>query len=206
MHIKRPEFEEMFMLHAIIAAVRSSCLVRRVGAVLVKDKRIIASGYNGAPPEVVTCLEKNECFYQRLAHDDAERGLGKFEILKEERKAFCSAIHAEKNALNQCSVHGVSAIGSVLYSTNFPCPGCVRDSIIPNRVAKVVVWKGYLQNKLLTHDEYSLSNYWLGQAGVKICKMDLSHQRIQEIFSLALLVGDRTDYRFVAPTLLPLES
>ncbi len=194
------------MLHAILAGVRSSCLIRRVGAVLVKDRRIIASGYNGAPPEVTTCLEKGECFYQRLAHDDAEKGVGTFAILKEERKSFCTAIHAEKNALNQCSLHGISAVGAVLYVTNFPCPGCVRDSIIPNKVSKIVVWKEYLQNKLLTHDEYSLSNNWLGQAGVRVCKMDFSRERIEEVFSLALSVGDRTAYRFVAPALLPPES
>ena len=206
MPIKRPSWDEMFMLHAILAGVRSSCLIRSVGAVLVKGKRIIASGYNGAPPDVVTCLEKEECFYQRLAHEDAEKGIGPFSLLKEERKSFCSAVHAEKNAINQCSIHGISAVGTTLYITNFPCPGCVRDSILPNRIERVVVWKEYLSNKLLTHDEYSLSNHWLQQAGVKLAKMDFTRSRMQEVFSLALLVGDRTDYKFVAPVALPLHS
>jgi dCMP deaminase len=206
MSSKRPTWDEMFMLHAILAGIRSSCLVRQVGAVLVRDKRIIASGYNGAPPNVTTCLEKEECFYQRLAHDDAEKGLGAFDILKEERKAFCSAIHAEKNAVNQCSVNGVSAAGTTLYISNFPCPGCVRDTIIPNRIEKIVVWKEYLSNKILTHDEYTLSNFWLGQAGVKISKMDFSRERIERIFSMALFVGDRLPYRFTAPVTLPLRS
>lgn len=204
--IRRPSWEETFMFNAILAGVRSSCIVRGVGAVLVRDKRIIASGYNGAPPNVTSCLDTGVCFYQELAHQDSEKGLGTFEILKEERKSFCNAVHAEKNAVNQCSLNGVSAAGSILYSTNHPCPGCVRDVIIPNRIVKVVVWKEYLQNKLLTHDEYSLANFWLQQAGIAVCKMDLSKERMQEIFSLTLQVGNRSSYKFVAPVTLPLRS
>jgi dCMP deaminase len=206
MSIKRPTWDEMFMFHAISAGVRSSCLVRGVGAVLVRDKRIIASGYNGAPPDIETCLDKGECFYQRLAHDDAEKGLGTFEILKEERKSFCNAAHAEKNALSQCSSQGIKADGADLYSTNHPCPGCVRDVIVPNHIRRVIVWKEYLQNKMLTHDEYSLANFWLQQAGIKVCKMELSRARMEEIFSLMLKVGDRTSYKFNAPVTLPLRS
>lgn len=202
MQIKRPSWDEMFMIHAIMAAVRSSCLVRSVGAVLVKEKRVIASGYNGAPPDVESCLDRGECFYQRLAYEDSLKGHGDFLILKEERKSSCNAIHAEKNAINQCSIHGISTVGSVLYSTNFPCPGCVRDAIIPNRIEKVVVWKEYLSNKLLTLDEYSLSKFWLQQAGIKICKMNMERSRVQEISALALMVGDRSEYKF-DPNLMP---
>ncbi|MFA6405260.1 MAG: deaminase [Candidatus Paceibacterota bacterium] len=186
----------MFMLNAILAGVRSSCLVRQVGASLVKGKRIVASGYNGAPKNVITCLDKGECYYQRLAYDDSLKGHGDFTVLKEERKQFCSAIHAEQNALNQCLEHGVEPKGSTLFVTNDPCPGCTKN-IIQAEVAKVVVWKDYLRNKLLTEDEYSVSRYWLAQAGVAVTKLDLSRERIQEIFSLALSVGDRTLYQFV---------
>ena len=192
----RPTWDEMFMLQAIISATRGSCLVRHVGATLVRGKRIIASGYNGAPPDVETCLDTGVCFYQNLADQDAIKGLGEFSVLKEQRKDFCSAVHAEKNAINQCSRNGVSAECSELYITNFPCPGCVRDVIIPNKIVGIVVWKEYLQNKLLTMDEYEVSKFWLAQAGIKVRKMEFSKDRMQEIFLQALSVGDRLEYRF----------
>ena len=193
----RPSFEETFMLKAMIAATRSNCLIRHVGAVLVRDNRVIADGYNGAPPDVETCLEKQVCFYQGLAYQDSLiEGQGSYEDLKEKRKDFCVVIHAEKNAYNQCSRFGVSAQGATLYCTNYPCPGCVRDVIIPNKTVEVVVWKDYLRNKLLTIDEYGLSQSLLVQAGVKLRKFDLPKARIREIFEMALLAGDRTDYQF----------
>lgn len=195
----RPNWDESFMIQAMLAATRASCLVRRVGAALVKDKRVIASGYNGAPPGIENCLETGTCFYQDLAHQDSVRGLGAFEVLKEQRKEFCSAIHAEKNAINQCTKHGVSPYGADLYITNFPCPGCVRDVIIPNEIRTVVVWKDYLENKLLTMDEYKVSKFWLDQKKIEVRKLDLPRERIQNIFAQALLVGDRTSYRFDIP-------
>lgn len=192
----RPTWDEMFMVQAVLAATRGSCLVRYVGAVLVRDKRIIASGYNGAPPGVQTCLESQVCFYQDLAYQDSLKGLGIYEDLKEKRKDFCSAVHAEKNAVNQCSKYGVRADGSILYVTNYPCPGCVRDVIIPNQLSEVVVWQDYLSNPLVTMDEYAVSEYWLKQAKIPVRKLDLSQERLQEIFSLALSVGTRLSYRF----------
>src|SRR3989344_8346464 len=153
MSFERPSWDEMFMLHAILSSVRSSCLKRRCGAVLVKEKRIIASGYNGAPPGIDTCLETGVCFYDGLAYQDAEKGLGDFETLRDQRKEFCIVVHAEKNAVNQCSLHGISAAGTTMYITNFPCPRCVIDVIIPNKIAKIFVWKDYLRNPVLTMDE-----------------------------------------------------
>jgi dCMP deaminase len=196
MEFTRPSWDEMFMLQAILGAVRSSCLVRRCGANIVKDKRIIASGYNGAPPEVETCLSTGVCFYQDLAFQDSEKGLGSYEVLKEQRKEFCNVVHAEKNAIAQCSVHGTSPVGGTMYSTNYPCPGCVRDAIIPNKIAKVVIWKDYLRNVLLTRDEYDVSKYWLGQAKIEVVKLNLPEARINQIFQESLRAGDRLDYRF----------
>lgn len=205
MGIQRPTWDEMFMVNAILAGVRSSCLIRQVGASLVKGKRVVASGYNGAPKNVVTCLDKGECYYQRLAHDDSVKGLGTFVMLKEERKQFCSAIHAEQNALNQCLEHGIEPQGSTLYVTNYPCPGCTKN-IIQAEVSKIVVWKDYLRNKLLTEDEYSVSSHWFSQAGVMVSKMDMSRSRISEVFSLALSVGDRTLYQFADVDFSPPQS
>ncbi len=196
MIFERPSWDETFMLHAILASVRSNCLVRRCGAVLVKEKRVIASGYNGAPPGIETCLETGVCFYQGLAYQDSQKGLGTYEQLKDARKEFCIVIHAEKNAINQCSLHGVSAAGTTMYITNFPCPRCVIDVIIPNRIAKIFVWKDYLRNKLLTMDEYQVSKFMLAQAGIEIEKLDLSSERMLDIFRESLSTGERLPYQF----------
>lgn len=196
----RPTWDETFMFQAMVASTRSNCLIRHVGATLVLDKRVVATGYNGAPPNVETCLEKQVCFYQDLAYQDSLTGLGTYEVLKEQRKEFCSVIHAEKNVYNQCSLHGVSARGGILYCTNYPCPGCVRDVIIPNFTSEVVVWKDYIRQPLLTMDEYQLSKHWLVQAGVKLRKFDFPEKRIKEIFGMMLTTGLRTDYKFVPLT------
>jgi dCMP deaminase len=202
MQFQRPSWDEMFMIHAILSAVRSSCLVRRCGAVIVKDKRIIASGYNGAPPGVETCLDTGVCFYQNLAFLDSENNVGKYEDLKEQRKEFCIVVHAEKNAIAQCSVHGVSPVGGSMYITNFPCPGCVRDAIIPNGIKKIFIWKDYLRNILLTKDEHGVSMHMLNQVGIEIIKLDLTNERMMTIFQESLRGGDRLEYIFRGQKLL----
>jgi dCMP deaminase len=204
MQFERPSWDEMFMTHAILAAIRSSCLIRRCGAVIVKEKRIIASGYNGAPPGVETCLDTGVCYYQNLAFLDSENGVGKYEDLKEQRKEFCIVVHAEKNAVAQCSVHGVSPVGGSMYITNFPCPGCVRDAIIPNKIAKIFIWKDYLSNILLTKDEHGVSMDMLNQVGIEVVKMELTKERAMEIFQESLRGGDRLEYRFQGQRLLDL--
>ena len=196
MQFERPTWDESFMLQAILTATRSSCLIRQCGATLVRDKRIIASGYNGAPQNIRTCLENGVCFYQSLAHQDSEKGLGLYSDLKEQRKNFCRVIHAEENAVNQCSRYGPVADGSTMYITNFPCPHCVTSVIIPNGIVEVVVWKDYLRNLLLTMDEYLVSKSLLDEAKIKTRKLDLSKNRMREIFELTFLVGDRSEYRF----------
>jgi dCMP deaminase len=193
---KRPTWEESFMLHAILTATRSSCLVRRCGAVLVRDKRIIASGYNGAPPGIETCLDTGVCFYQDLAYVDSIKGLGTYEHLKEERKEFCIVVHAEKNAFNQCSKLGIEAEGSILYSTNFPCPRCTIDVIVPNKIREIFVWKDFLSNPLLTMDEFKVSEHILKQAKIAVKKVELSEERIMEIIHESLNNGNRLPYRF----------
>lgn len=193
----RPTWDEAHMVQAIMAATRSSCLVRGVGANLVRDNRSTATGYNGAGPGITTCLETQVCFYQDLAYQDSLKGHGTYEVLKEQRKDCCCAAHAEVNAFAQCSLMGIRAEGCILYITNFPCPGCVRDHIVPNRIKEVVVWKHYLSNPLITMDELRLSQYWLGQAKIPHRMLNLTEERLKEIFALAMLVGERLPYQFV---------
>lgn len=194
--IQRPSWDERFMMDAIGAATRSSCLIRAVGAAIVVDKRVVASGYNGAPSGMESCLETEECYYQDMAYRNSVVTGKAYEDLKEEHKQFCKAIHAEKNAYNQCLMHGVSPRGGKLYITNFPCPPCVRDVIIPSGIAEVVIWKDYLKNPLLDDDEYTVSNRWLEEAKIPIRKMDLTERRIMEIAALMVSVGSRLPYQF----------
>ena len=193
---RRPTWDEIHMIDAIRVATRSSCLIRPVGASLVRDNRVIASGYNGAPPGIVSCLDTGECFYQRVAFEDSKKGLGEYETLKEMRKPLCIAVHAEVNALSQCAKYGPSSVGATLYITNLPCPMCTRNEILAKGVRAVKVWKGYLANPLLTLDEKTATERLLQESGVALLYVDLSKERMQEIFSQMLSVGDRTDYVF----------
>lgn len=194
--IERPSWDEAHMFAAIRVATRSSCLVRAVGAVLVKNNRVIASGYNGAPPNIKSCLDTGECFYQRIAFEDSKKGLGVYEQLKETRKHLCVAAHAEVNALSQCASFGPSSLGSTLYITNFPCPTCTRNEILAKGIVAVKVWKEYLSNPIFTLDEKTASENLLKEAKVVLEYVPLSEGRMMEIFSLMLAVGERTGYQF----------
>jgi len=114
---------------AEMVSTRSTCLRRKVGAVLVKDKRIISTGYNGPPtglkhPDEVGCLRE------------------KLGIPSGERHELCRGLHAEQNAIIQAALHGVSTKGSVLYCTHCPCSLCVK-MLINAGVSKVIYREGY---------------------------------------------------------------
>lgn len=194
--ITRPTWDESFMMVAILAATRGSCLKRAVGAALVKGKRVIASGYAGAAPGVKNCLELGFCFYEDVAHQDSKKGLGDFNSLKEQRKFLCLAVHAEANALAQCARYGVSSEGAVLYVTNYPCPSCVQNEILAKGLSGVMVWKEYLSNPLITLDEKRASQRMLLSAGVSIGEVDLSNDRIKQISEIMTMVGSRTGYDY----------
>src|SRR3989338_8328282 len=106
--IKRPSWDEYFLEMADLVSKRATCLRRRVGAVLVRDKRILSTGYNGAPAGLDHCLDIG-CLREKL------------KIPSGERHELCRGLHAEQNALIQASLHGISAKGSALYATNTPC-------------------------------------------------------------------------------------
>jgi len=125
---RRPNLDEYFMKKAFISATRSTCLRRSVGAVLAKDKRIISSGYNGAPRGVEHCLD---------------RGCLREGIVSGERHELCRGAHAEQNAIDQIAFHGgTSTKDATLYVTNFPCNLCVK-SIINVAVKRMVYHSSY---------------------------------------------------------------
>ena len=125
----RPGWDEYFMKIAHIVSERSTCLRRKVGAVLVKEKRILATGYNGAPSGVTHC-EKAGCLREELG------------IPSGERHELCRGLHAEQNAIIQAAYHGVSIKGSVLYITCHPCSVCAK-MIINAGIKEVVIFEGY---------------------------------------------------------------
>jgi dCMP deaminase len=191
---KQPDWDDQHMRHAIIAAQRSSCLKRRVGAALMRGKRIIAMGYNGAPPNTTTCIKYGYCVYDHWAHLAAEGDPGRFKVEQELHKRFCIATHAEANALLQCSQSGELAMGAVLYTTNFPCPDCTK-LIIGTKLGGLVYWKKYLEKPLAHMDEFRFSMMLLKQAKVPVRQMN--NQELMEIFGPKLLtVGERTEYVF----------
>ncbi|PNX46595.1 MAG: cytidine deaminase, partial [Thermoplasmata archaeon M11B2D] len=109
----RPSYDEYFMEMAHVVAKRSTCLRRKVGAILVKEKHILSTGYNGAPKGLKHCAETG-CI---RADQNIPSG---------ERHELCRGLHAEQNAIIQAAVFGISIKGSVLYCTNTPCVVCVK--------------------------------------------------------------------------------
>ena len=109
----RPSWDEYFMDIVSLVSRRSTCRRRSVGAILVKDKRILATGYNGAPSGVSHCLDVG-CLREEL------------NIRSGERHELCRGLHAEQNAIIQSALHGISVRGATLYCTNQPCIICAK--------------------------------------------------------------------------------
>jgi dCMP deaminase len=125
----RPPWPEYFMDIAELVARRSTCLRRRVGAVLVKDKRILATGYNGAPSGIPHCLEVG-CLREKEG------------IPSGERHELCRGLHAEQNVIIQAARHGVTIQGSTLYCTNLPCVICSK-MLINAGIREIYYREGY---------------------------------------------------------------
>lgn len=130
----------------------SSCYQdgRHVGAVIVKDNRILATGYNGAPSGVQSCKEKGECLRKKL------------NIPSGTRHEVCYAVHAEQNAICQAAKMGISVEGATIYVTHQPCTICTK-MIINSGIKKVIYKHGY-------PDEFSVT--LLKEAGVELIKFE----------------------------------
>lgn len=125
----RPSWDEYFMDITRRVATRSTCLRRAVGAILVHDKRIIASGYNGGPSGLAHCLVIG-CLREKLG------------IPSGQQHELCRGIHAEQNAIIQAARYGVSIEGSVLYCTTQPCTQCTK-MLINAGITEIVYAEGY---------------------------------------------------------------
>jgi dCMP deaminase len=127
--MERPTWDEYFMKITHTVAERSTCLRRHVGAVLVQEKRILATGYNGSPRGLKHCSEVG-CLRQR---NNVPSG---------ERHELCRGLHAEMNALLQAASHGIRIEGSTLYSTTYPCSLCAK-MLINGGIVRVVTVEDY---------------------------------------------------------------
>jgi Deoxycytidylate deaminase len=125
----RPQWDEYFLDIAQLVAKRSTCLRRTVGAVVVKDKRILTTGYNGAPSGLAHCVTTG-CLREQLR------------VPSGERHELCRALHAEMNALLQAAQYGISVKDGVIYCTNQPCIICAK-MIINAGIKRVVVLEHY---------------------------------------------------------------
>ncbi|MDX2500408.1 MAG: cytidine/deoxycytidylate deaminase family protein [Deltaproteobacteria bacterium] len=149
----RPSWETYFMNITNLVAQRSTCLRRAVGAVLVKDKRILSTGYNGAPANLKHCAEVG-CMREQMGIES-----GKMHEL-------CRGIHAEQNAIIQAAYHGVSVKGAVVYCTNQPCSICAR-MIINAGIEKIYYQSGYAD---------PLAKELLAEAKIDLIQIESDHQ------------------------------
>lgn len=126
----RPDWDEYFMEFAVLTARRSTCLRRQVGAVIVQDKHIIATGYNGAPKGLEHCAERGGCMREQMG------------VPSGERHELCRALHAEQNAIIQAATLGHSIEGASIYITHQPCAICAK-MIINAGIERIIVKSGY---------------------------------------------------------------
>jgi len=131
-----------------VVASRSTCLRRQVGAVIVKDLRLLTTGYNGAPRGLKHCDEVG-CLREQ------------YHIPSGERHELCRGTHAEQNAIVQAALHGIAIDGATLYCTHHPCSACTK-MIINAGIKRIVYAEGYPD---------ALSAQLLAEAGIECCQL-----------------------------------
>ena len=127
--VTRPDTDEYFLKIALVVAERSTCRRHHVGAVAVKNKHILATGYNGAPAGLKDCLELG-CLRNEM------------NIPSGTRHEICRGIHAEQNVIIQASLHGVSLEGSTIYCTHTPCNLCAK-MLVNAKIGRLVSFGKY---------------------------------------------------------------
>jgi dCMP deaminase len=135
---------------AMLVSRRSTCLRRQVGAVVVKERNILSTGYNGAPTGITHC-EVTGCLREKL------------NVPSGERHELCRGLHAEQNAIIQAAYHGTSIKDSVLYCTNLPCSICSK-MIINAGIKKIIYKDGYMDK---------LAEEMITESGIEIERLEL---------------------------------
>lgn len=147
---ERPSWDEYFLGICDFVARRSTCLRRQVGAILVREKRILTTGYNGAPRGLRHCGELGGCQRQRMG------------VPSGQRHELCRALHAEQNAIIQAALHGVPVTGATMYITTQPCVLCAKMLI--NAGIERVVYRGEYPD--------ALAMEMLREAGIEVVRWD----------------------------------
>ena len=145
----RPSWQTYFVDITFLVAKRSTCLRRAVGALIVKDKRILSTGYNGAPTGIKHCIETG-CLREKL------------NVPSGEKHELCRGIHAEQNAIIQAAYHGASIKDATLFCTNMPCSICAK-MIINAGIKKIYYHSGYAD---------SMSEEMFTETGIDLIKFD----------------------------------
>ncbi|MBQ3736256.1 MAG: cytidine/deoxycytidylate deaminase family protein [Candidatus Methanomethylophilaceae archaeon] len=146
--MNRPDNDEYFMEMAQLVSTRSTCIRRHVGAVLVKDKRVLSTGYNGSPKGTEHC-EVLGCIREQM------------KVPSGTRHELCRGVHAEQNAIIQAAYFGVSVKDSTIYTTTYPCSMCAKI-LINAGIKEVVYHEGYvddLSKKLFAETNILIREY-----------------------------------------------
>ncbi len=152
----RPDWDSYFMEIARISARRSTCLRGKTGALLVRDRRVLTTGYNGPPSGLKHCDETG-CIRNRECVPDGER----LEVTR--------GLHSIQNTIIQAAVFGISIKDSILYTTHPPCSICAR-MLINAGILKIIIDKGYPSG---------LSLSMLQQGGIEIVSWDRDNDRVE---------------------------
>jgi dCMP deaminase len=152
---KRPDIDEYFLKIASVVAERATCRRHHIGAIAVRDKHILTTGYNGAPAGAKDCLELG-CLRD-------EQG-----IPSGTRQEICRAIHAEQNVIIQAGLHGVSLEGSTVYCTHTPCVLCAK-MLVNARIARFVTFGKYDDDRFINIFK---------EAGIEVAIMDRPSSQI----------------------------
>jgi dCMP deaminase len=143
--VSRLGFDDYCLKIASVVAERSTCRRHHIGAVAVRDRHILATGYNGAPAGLKDCLELG-CLRDEM------------NIASGERHEICRGIHAEQNVIIQASLHGVSLEGSTIYCTHTPCVLCAK-MLVNAKIKRFVSFGKYNDNSFIE---------MFGEAGIEV--------------------------------------
>ncbi len=179
---RRPSWDSKFMLEAKLAVVRSTCISRPTGAVIVRDNRILTTGYNGALSGMPDCLSDGACY--RRAYNLPE-GPSKYD--------FCRSSHAEKNAIAFAARDGIKIEGATLYCTLHPCIDCAK-LIVASGIKEVVYELGYESG------DKERDNHWM--KFLKDCKIKVRQyvpSELDKAYAIAFLAQEYTSARMLKP-------
>jgi dCMP deaminase len=165
LELYRPSWDEYFMLLAKLAAIRTTCISRAVGSVIVVDRQVVSTGYNGSVPGAPHCLDDGRCHKRSIAGPETS---GRYELSR--------AVHAEANAVGMAARRGITVKGGTLYTTLAPCATCVK-LLSSAGIARVVYEKAYDTADGQATDDWAQA---LDEAGIKHERLTLSPMTVEK--------------------------